>query len=303
MAKKKPGGLGRGLDSLFGGDVVTAEIMKEEKPDKPEETDGTISTRQIPLLSIDPNPRQPRKHFEPERLEELARSIQVHGILQPLVLTPRDGRYMLVAGERRWRAARQVGLESVPAVVLDLDDRQAAEISLVENLQRSDLNPMEEAEGIAQLMEQFDMTQDQAAQRLGRSRPALANSLRLLALGEVLQQYVREGRLSAGHARTLLGLKEEKQRIQLADRAMAEGWSVRQLEEAVRALKETAEAAPRPRHTKVSIPELNDWTDRLMETFGTKVSVQGDLDKGVLMLHYYRREDLERIHELLNRLQ
>ena len=209
---------------------------------------------------------------------------------------------MLVAGERRWRAARQVGLETVPAVVLELDDKQAAEISLVENLQRSDLNPMEEAEGIAQLMEQFEMTQEQAAQRLGRSRPALANSLRLLALGEALQQLVREGRLSAGHARALLGLKEERQRLQLAHQAMAGGWSVRQLEEAVRAAKEPPSGETAARRPRPSIPELTDWTDRLKETFGTKVTVQGDLDKGVLMLHYYQRADLERIHELLSRL-
>ncbi len=293
-AKKKPGGLGRGLDSLFAGAL-------EETGAAPAE-EGGLPTRQVPLLSIDPNPRQPRKHFEPERLEELARSIQIHGVLQPLVLTPRGDRYMLVAGERRWRAARQVGLESVPAVVLELDDRQAAEISLVENLQRSDLNPMEEAEGIAQLMEQFEMTQEQAAQRLGRSRPALANSLRLLALGEALQQLVREEKLSAGHARALLGLKEERQRLQLAQQAIEGGWSVRQLEEAVRQAKEPEAPAAKGRKPRTQIPELHDWTDRLQETFGTKVTVQGDLDKGVLMLHYYQREDLERIHALLSRL-
>ena len=177
MVKKK--GLGKGLDALFAVEQQAAGAAE--------------APTEIALVDIDPNPNQPRKSFDPEKLAELSESIKNHGLLQPLVVTPRNNRYLLVAGERRWRAARMAGLTKIPAVVMNLDEREIAEISLVENLQRDDLNPLEEAEGIAQLMEQFAFTQEDTAQRLGRSRPSVANALRLLQLTKPVQELSGRG--------------------------------------------------------------------------------------------------------------
>ena len=282
MTPKKKG-LGKGLDALFAVEQQAA---------------GTDSApTELPILEIDPNPNQPRKHFDPEKLAELSESILNHGLLQPIVVTPRGARYLLVAGERRWRAARQAGLTQVPAIVLPMDDKQVAEISLVENLQRDDLNALEEAEGIAQLMEQFSLTQEDAAQRLGRSRPALANSLRLLQLSPAVQALVREGSLSAGHARALVGLPEEEQ-LAIARTVIDQGLSVRQLEEMMRKRKK----APAPKEPPKAIPDFSDLEDKLMHALGTRAVIKGTMDRGRIILEYYQRDDLERIYEIATQL-
>jgi len=201
---KKKGGLGRGLNVFF-----SEPVQEEENSALPGEL------RTVSILNVDPNPHQPRRTFDPEKLQELADSIAEHGVLQPPVVVQRGDRYHLVAGERRWRAARLANLKEIPVRVMDLSDREMAEISLIENLQRDDLNPMEEAAGIRALMQDFSLTQEEAAKRLGKSRSAVANSIRLLNLPQAVQTHVREGRLSAGHARVLAGIGDEKRVMEL----------------------------------------------------------------------------------------
>lgn len=286
MAKKK--GLGKGLDALFA--VEQQAAGSAEAP------------AEIALVDIDPNPNQPRKSFDPEKLAELSESIQNHGLLQPLVVTPRNNRYLLVAGERRWRAARMAGLTKVPAVILTLDEREVAEISLVENLQRDDLNPLEEAEGIAQLMEQFSLTQEDTAQRLGRSRPSIANALRLLQLTPPVQEMVRQGALSAGHARALAAVHDETLQLQIAQVVIEEELSVRQLEELLRKQKKMTSASEGKEKEKQPAPEFTELEDRLMRALGTRVVVKGSMDKGRIILEYFQRDDLERIYEIATQL-
>jgi len=286
MTPPKKTGLGKGLESLFSLEQKAA---------------GVNTPTEISIVDIDPNPNQPRKYFDQEKLEELAESIRNHGLLQPLVVTPQGSRYLLVAGERRWRAARMAGLSMIPAIVMNLDEKAIAEISLVENLQRDDLNPLEEAEGIAQLMDQFALTQEDAAQRLGRSRPAIANALRLLQLSAPVQAMVRDGKLSAGHARALAAVHDETLQVQLAQMAFEEGLSVRQLEETLRKLKKQAEAEKKP-VVKEPQPEFTELEDRLMRALGTRVVVKGSMDKGRIILEYFQRDDLERIFEIATQL-
>ncbi len=289
MTMKKKG-LGKGLDALFAVEQQAAG--------------ATEAPKEIALVEIDPNPNQPRKSFDPEKLAELSESIKTHGLLQPLVVTPRDNRYLLVAGERRWRAARMAGLTQIPALVLPLDDRAIAEISLVENLQRDDLNPLEEAEGIAQLMEQFGLTQEDTAQRLGRSRPAIANALRLLQLAKPVQEMVRRGELSAGHARALAALHDETLQQQMAQMVVEEDLSVRQLEMLLRKQKMQAQAdsSTDKDKPKLAEPEFTELEDRLMRALGTRVVVKGTMDKGRIILEYFQRDDLERIYEIATQL-
>ena len=285
IPKKK--GLGKGLDALFAVEKQSADTYEDLTPN------------QLPLVNIDPNPNQPRKQFDEEKLRELSESIITHGLLQPLVVTPRNGRYMLVAGERRWRAARMAGLAQVPALVMNLDEKEVAEISLVENLQRDDLNALEEAQGISLLMEQFAMTQEEAAQRLGRSRPAVANALRLLQLVPDVQEMVRNRQLSAGHGRALAGVQDEAHQLELAHIVVEEGLSVRQLEELLRKKKS---ARPQVVDNQPVQAEFTELEDKLMRALGTRVVVKGNLDKGRIILEYFQRDDLERIYEIATQL-
>ena len=229
MATRK-GGLGKGLEALFV-DNETEEI--------------TPST--LKLTEIERNREQPRKDFDEKALSELADSIREHGVLQPLLVRPlKDGRYQLIAGERRWRASRMAGLTEVPVIVRDLDDQAAMELALIENLQRTDLNIMEEAAGYRELMERYGMTQEVVAKRVGKSRPAVANALRMLALPEATARLVREGKLTAGHARALLGLPDPAEIDPLAERVLAEGLSVRETERLVADRKVSPEKKPQP---------------------------------------------------------
>ena len=213
MAMRK--GLGKGLGALIGD--------YNEQPDAPSE--GAVT---LPLQKIEPNPLQPRKTFNPEELDSLADSIRMHGIIQPLTVRRLpSGFYQIIAGERRWRAARLAGLTDVPVVGIEADDKKAMELALIENLQRSDLNPIEEALGYQELMGTYEMTQEQAAARVGKSRPAVANALRLLSLSPAVLELVKDGSLSAGHARALLPVKDEAQQLSIAQKVMALGLSVR----------------------------------------------------------------------------
>lgn len=257
-------GLGRGLGALIAGITDSQEIVRE-----------------LQLGDIVPNPQQPRKHFDAATLAELAESIRVHGILQPLVVRPRDdGRHELVAGERRWRAAQTAGLAEVPVVVLKLSDRQAMEIALIENLQRADLTPLETAHGLKQLAEGFELTHDELSQRVGMSRSAVTNALRLLTLPAAIHALLATGRISAGHARALIGCADKAWQLAIAERVEPEGLSVRTVEQLVQAGKRpkpTAKAKP-----TVQAPAVN----RLGVALGTAVKLRQSGDKGAIEIAF-----------------
>ncbi len=283
MSAPKKFGLGRGLEALLA------------DPEQPE------SASEIDILAIDPNPNQPRRQFDEEKLHELRDSILAHGVLQPLLVVRRGERYLLVAGERRWRASRLAGLKRVPALVRDYTDQQIAEIALVENLQRDDLNALDEAEGIRSLLETFTLTQEQVAQRLSMSRPAVTNALRLLQLPPQVQNLLRGGQISAGHARAVAAIEDETLAGRIALQAAQNGLSVREVEAQVRRAKETP--AQKEIYTKPKSPiEFKDLEEKWMRALGTKVKVKGDLKRGTIVVQYYNRQDLERLYELADRL-
>ncbi len=277
-------GLGKGLGALIG-DLPEAEASQE--------------VTRLPLQKIEPNPNQPRTSFDEEELAALADSIREHGILQPLAVRETDdGYYQIIAGERRWRAARLAGLAELPVVVLDADDREVMELALVENLQRQDLNPMEEAEGYRALIEEYGLTQEQAAVRVGKSRPAVANMLRLLALPEEVRAQVCDGTLSAGHARALLSLPNERLQRAAAQRIVALRLSVRQAEAMCKrmASEEQKIELPKPAPT---VDYLGECEKALTRRFGRKVKIVDGKRRGQFVLEYYGADDLQQLYETL----
>ena len=253
--------------------------------------------REIEIADIDPNYEQPRKIFEPNALKELADSIKMHGIIQPIVLVQMGLRYMIIAGERRWRAAKIAGLKSVPAVIKQYTPQQIKEVSLIENLQREDLNPVETARAIKQLMEECNMTQESVADRLGKSRPAIANTLRLLTLDNAVLDLVEKNKLSAGHARTLVVVNDVEAQLKLAQKAC--NMSVRDTEKMVR---EYLNPKPAKQKVEQSI-ELKDLVANMQRVFATKVGAIGNDNKGRLYIDYYTKDDLDRICEMIDTLK
>lgn len=276
-------GLGRGLGAL----IPEVEVGDRERE----------SIREIELTRIVANPKQPRKHFDRERLEELAASIREHGVVQPVVVRPRDGQYELVAGERRWRACQIAGVAKVPALVREFSEAEVMEIALIENLQREGLNPLEEAEAYRTLLEEFQLTQDDLARRLGRSRPQITNTLRLLNLGEMAQEELRAGRLSMGHAKVLLSVEGAESQEEFARRVVREDLSVRELER-VLAEKRPGRKARSSGRAKLG-PELADVEERLRELFGTPVRLVDGGEKGRIEITFFGDEGLGRILEVL----
>ena len=274
-------GLGRGLDALLG-----------------DYTQPTLEgVQELDIHLIDTNAGQPRKDFDQEKLQELADSIRQHGVVQPILLRQNGERYVIVAGERRFRAARLAGLEKVPAIVKDLDEAQVMEVALIENLQREDLNPIEEAAAIRFLMQQHDLTQEEVSKRLSKSRPAIANSLRLLTLPEPVQAFLRNGKLQAGHARALAGLQDPEAQAVLADKIVGEGLSVRAAESLAR---EQGQKPPRQKkEPPATDPDLAAAEASLREWLGTKVSIQGSSQRGRIVIEYYNAELLQGIYDLL----
>lgn len=253
--------------------------------------------QELDIHLIDTNAGQPRKDFDQEKLQELADSIRQHGVVQPILLRQNGERYVIVAGERRFRAARLAGLEKVPAIVKDLDEAQVMEVALIENLQREDLNPIEEAAAIRFLMQQHDLTQEEVSKRLSKSRPAIANSLRLLTLPEPVQAYLRNGKLQAGHARALAGLQDPEAQAMLADKIVGEGLSVRAAESLAR---EQGQKPPRQKkEPPATDPDLAAAEASLREWLGTKVSIQGNSQRGRIVIEYYNAELLQGIYDLL----
>ncbi len=288
MAKRKTElGLGRGLNALLG------------DPDLPEQNEGSVS---LPISQVEPGLNQPRKRFDEEALSDLAESIRVHGIIQPLTVRRlASGYYQIIAGERRWRAAKAAGLREVPAVIIEADDRKVMELGLIENLQREDLNPAEEARGYRTLMEEYGLTQEQVARQMGKSRPAITNTLRLLALPDEVMKLVEEDALSAGHARAILGAPTAALQKEAAARVVKERLSVRQTEALVRSLQKEKKEKPKAQGPDLSL-YLGELEKDLAGRLGRKVKIAHKGKKGRIELEYYSDQDLEALLALLRRL-
>ena len=292
MAKKVQRGLGRGLGALLGDDVMEQSAAAPEVKAPAEETQDAV--RMLPIRLIDPNRDQPRRSFDEDALRELAASIEAVGVIQPIIVAEVGERYSIIAGERRYRASRMAGLDEIPAIVRNWDEQRRLEAALIENLQRDDLNPIEEALGVKRLMEESSLTQEKVAERLGKSRPAVANLLRLLTLEESVQQLLIEGKLSAGHARALVTV-DKKRQVQLANLTVQQGWSVRQLERIC--AQPVKEEQPKP--AKVRDQQFSRLEGMARELFGTRAKLDGTQDSGKLTLFYYSADDLQRIWEVL----
>ena len=286
MAKRKiETGLGRGLDALFG------------DPDLPAQGEGSVS---LPISQVEPGLNQPRKRFDPESLADLAESIRVHGVIQPLTVRRLpSGYYQIIAGERRWRAAKAAGLDQVPAVIIEADDRKVMELGLIENLQREDLNPVEEAQGYQVLMQDYGLTQEQVAQRMGKSRPAITNMLRLLALPEEVLALVEEEQLSAGHARAILAAPTADLQRQAAQQVVEHQLSVRQTEALIKALQKGEKPPKEPDGRPDLALYLGEVEKSLSSSLGRKVTISHKGKKGRIQLEYDAGQDLESLLALL----
>lgn len=259
----------------------------------------------LPLDRIYPNPNQPRKNFNEESLKELSDSIIEHGIIQPLVVTKEKDGYMIIAGERRYRAAVIAKHSEIPVIVREMDEKKIRETSLIENLQREDLNAIEEGEAIKELMKNYQLTQEEIAKQLGKARPSIANTLRLLTLTEEVKQMVRENILSAGHARTLVSVTNPVHQIELAQTAINEGWSVREMEKRVKYYLKPETEPKKLTDTvreKLSL-EMREFVDDMTRVFATKVKLMGNEAKGRITIDYYSNDDLQRIYEIINNLK
>ena len=282
MAPKKKAGLGKGLDALF------IDNSTEENGDK-----------LVNINDIEPNRDQPRKFFDEEALKELADSIAMHGVIQPLLVRPlSDGGYQLIAGERRWRASRMAGLSQVPVVVKEMTDEEAMELALIENLQREDLNPIEEAEGFKLLMDTYSLTQEQAAEKVGKSRPAVANALRLLSLPGAVLDMVKQGIISSGHARTLIPLTDEKLIIKLAEEISQKELSVRETERIVKTLLKPKSEIVKKKSKRD--PYYDECEIAIREELGRKAKINVSRgNKGSIEIEFFSKEDLQSILEAL----
>jgi ParB family chromosome partitioning protein len=289
--------LGRGLNALLGGADAAARTAFPVPP-PPAAADGREEVRRVPVANIRPCPLQPRKDFSQESLRELADSIKEQGIVQPLIVRQRGETFELIAGERRWRAAQIAGLADVPVIVREADDRAVLELALIENLQRENLNAIEEAQGYSQLVGQFQLTQEQAAAKVGKSRVVVANALRLLKLAPELQAYVRDGRLSVGHAKVILGLAAPQDQRIAADRILKKNLTVRQTEELVASLQNHAgekSAASKPQRFSPQDAHMASMQTKIQERFGTKVVLHYREGKGAIEIRFFTDDDLERI--------
>ena len=283
MASNK--GLGKGLGALLGESAM--QPVNQQSP------------LLLPLQKIEPNRLQPRKNFDEEELSALAASIRQHGVIQPLTVRLLDsGYYQLIAGERRWRAARLAGLREVPVVVIEADDKKAMELALIENLQRADLTPIEEARGYQQLIGEYGLTQEQVADRVSKSRPAVANAMRLLSLPDELLALVEEGKLTAGHARAILSLKDKPQQLAVAQKVINLQLSVRQTEAMC---KKLSKAAKTPEPKPVEVDYLAECEKSLSRRLGRGVRIVSGKRKGKIELEYYGQEDLQRLYEALTK--
>ena len=277
-------GLGKGINALFG-DI---EVGNEE------------TIQEVDVTELRPNPYQPRKFFDEEGMEELTKSIMQHGILQPIIVRRSIKGYEIVVGERRYRAAKAANLKKVPVVVRDMDEQEMMELAVLENLQREDLTPIEEAEAYQTLIERLDLTQEQLAKRLGKSRPHIANHLRLLSLPTKILNYISDGKLSMGHGRTLLGLKQKEKIEPLAQKVVKENLNVRQLEKMVNELNKNVSRETKRRKKEKKDIYIREYEDHLRDKFGTTVKIKQLSNKGKIEIEFLTKDDLERILEIMN---
>lgn len=307
---KKSKGLGRGLDALFGDVEINLEPEVKEESIKNIKTEIDTNKKEenktesrgisyIEINDIKPNSNQPRKTFDEEKLDELASSIKEHGLIQPVVLRSVKNGYEIVAGERRWRAARKIGLKEIPCIVKELTDEENMLLAIIENMQREDLNPIEEAEGISQMIDTYGLTQEQVSKSVGKSRPYITNSLRLLKLPEEIRKYVADGLLSSGHARAIVSAGSIARQMEIAEAAVKNGLSVRQIEKMAQEKKSSAGSKAKPRQKNADVKRVED---DLKDVLGTKVTLNQKGKKGKIEIEFYSREDLERLIELLKTL-
>ena len=280
-------GLGKGLDALFGSSPI--EMQNEEK----EEIENNENLKSLKITEVEPNREQPRKNFNQESLEELAESIKTYGVIQPIVVSKRDGYYGIVAGERRWRAAKIAGLEEIPAIIRDDDEQTNKEIALIENIQREDLNPFEKALGIRRLMDKYGLTQEQVSKKLGKSRSSISNTVRILYLAPDVLELVKQGKLTEGHCKALAGIEDADRQYAAALRMIDRGESVRQAESKNRITKNEKKIDPKYRYL------YEDIEDRFQGFFGTKVKLDQGKRKGRIIIEYHNNEDLERMLNLI----
>lgn len=303
MATPKNRGLGRGLEELFSAVEINASQISDPKGE--EKSNNTSDDRKNLILYLDineikPNINQPRKRFDDEKIDELATSIETYGVIQPIVIRQAEVGYEIVAGERRWRAARKANLKVVPCILKELTEEENMVISIIENMQREDLNPIEEAEALQQMIERFGFSQEQVSKSVGKSRPYITNALRLLKLPEAVREYVVEGKLSNGHARAIVGIADEDTKIAVADRVVEEGLSVREVETLINSISEPKTKKQKEKREKA--PDILMVEAELKEILGTKVSLSLLGNKGKIEIEYYNREELERLIDLFKGL-
>lgn len=291
-------GLGKGLGALL------SQYDREIEPEKKQEAQTENITKiggaqtELELSKIYPNPNQPRKNFDQKALEELADSIKVHGLIQPIIVNESGDKYMIIAGERRWRACQMAGLTAVPVIIKHYTEKQVSEIAIIENLQREDLNPVEVARGIKKLMEEYQLTQEKVAERLGKSRSEIANYNRLLGLDNEVLELVENGKVSFGHAKCLAGLDDREQQIYLAKQVAKSKYTVRELEREISKLGNK----PAKKSTQyVLSTEIKDLINLMQRKLGTKVNIIGNNKKGRIYIDYYDQDDLDRLYDILNK--
>lgn len=292
MAKAKMTGLGKGLDVLFGGAPLEMQTLEEENT-QPEETADSKNLKTLRITEVEPNREQPRKNFNQESLEELSESIKTYGIIQPIVVSKENGYYAIIAGERRWRAAKLAGLEEIPAIIRDSDEQTDREISLIENIQREDLNPYEKALGIRSLMDRYGLTQEEVSKKIGKSRSSVSNTVRILYLAPDVLELVKQGKLTEGHCKALAGISDPKRQYEAAIRMIEKGESVRQAESKNRITKREKKLDPQYKYL------YEDIEDRFQGFFGTKVKLDQGKRKGRIIIEYHNNEDLERMLKLI----
>lgn len=291
-------GLGKGLGALL------SQYDREIEPEKKQEAQTENITKiggaqtELELSKIYPNPNQPRKNFDQKALEELADSIKVHGLIQPIIVNESGDKYMIIAGERRWRACQMAGLTAVPVIIKHYTEKQVSEIAIIENLQREDLNPVEVARGIKKLMGEYQLTQEKVAERLGKSRSEIANYNRLLGLDNEVLELVENGKVSFGHAKCLAGLDDREQQIYLAKQVAKSKYTVRELEREISKLGNK----PTKKSTQYTLStEIKDLINLMQRKLGTKVNIIGNNKKGRIYIDYYDQDDLDRLYDLLNK--
>ncbi len=299
MAARK-GGLGRGLDALIPqGKLIEDKpaLQTEEQKKEEKEKDSTVMVR---ITQVEPNRNQPRRNFDEDTLHELAESIKQFGLLQPILVQDRDTYYEIIAGERRWRAAKMAGLKEVPVIIRDYSAQEIVEISLIENIQREDLNPIEEAQAYKRLITEFKLKQDEIAERVSKSRVAVTNSMRLLKLGEKVQQMVIDGMLSTGHARALISIEDQELQYQIAQRVFDEKLSVREVERLVKNLGKEKKEKTKERDESLEVI-YRSLEERMKQTLGTKVAISSKGKKGgKVEIEFYNNDDLEKIVDRLS---